>query len=356
VEILETSSDRTGSPCSKQERCGGCPWLVARVDAQHRWLRALVANAIRKAGAGRVEIGFVPSPMGLGYRRRARLHVTRGELGYRARRDRALVAPDPCVVLAEPLRRAFPEAAAIARGIAGDASLQLAIGPEDRPVLGIDAEQAQPVDLYRSVEDSVARGAFAGAILRAYGAAARFGVPEERWPGPDGPMRAPLGSFAQANGEVNLLLVEHTRREAAAFDQRVLELFAGAGNLSVALARDARELVTVEQDREAVEAARGNLGDRGLRARLVHGDAATPPAGRFDVVVLDPPRAGAGAAIGAVIAAEPTRIVYVSCHVGVLGRDLGELLRAGYEARHATAFEMFPGTGHVESVVTLARR
>jgi 23S rRNA (uracil1939-C5)-methyltransferase len=87
----------------------------------------------------------------------------------------------------------------------------------------------------------------------------------------------------------------------------------------------------------------------------VHGDAATPPSGRFDVVVLDPPRAGAGPALDAVLAAEPTRIVYVSCHVGMLGRDLGDLVRAGYEATSATAFEMFPGTGHVESVVTLVR-
>jgi 23S rRNA (uracil1939-C5)-methyltransferase len=246
--------------------------------------------------------------------------------------------------------------ASIAKTIDGEASVLLAIGPGDRAVIGIETERAQGRDAYRAVEELVERGAIAGAVLRVEGAPARFGDPRESWPDPDGvPMLAPLGSFAQANAAVNLALVEHVRKEANAKDARVLELFAGAGNLTVALAKDAREVVAVERDREAVAAARANLEARGLRARLVVEDAAKPPAGRYDVIVLDPPRVGAGDAIGPLLAAAPARIIYVSCHVGSLGRDVGELVRAGYQAQRVTAFEMFPGTGHVESVVTLVR-
>ena len=77
--------------------------------------------------------------------------------------------------------------------------------------------------------------------------------------------------------------------------------------------------------------------------------------GPLDVVVLDPPRTGAQGVLPALLARKPKRIVYVSCDPATLSRDLAELLPRGYALRKATAFEMFPQTADLESVVLLER-
>jgi 23S rRNA (uracil1939-C5)-methyltransferase len=136
----------------------------------------------------------------------------------------------------------------------------------------------------------------------------------------------------------------------------VLELFAGHGNFSVALAAQASELRAVESDQQAAEACRQNLRERKLgHARVVCDDAARGAQGRthVDVVVLDPPRTGARAALSAIVARRPKRIVYVSCDGATLRRDLGELAASGYRVDAAAAFDMFPQTSHLEAVVRL---
>ena len=102
---------------------------------------------------------------------------------------------------------------------------------------------------------------------------------------------------------------------------------------------------------------------KNLRARaLLHVEARCEDAARaarscapFDVVVLDPPRAGAKEVIPVLIERAPKRIVYVSCDLATLARDLGLLARGGYAVDRAYAFDMFPQTGHIESVVRLQR-
>jgi 23S rRNA (uracil1939-C5)-methyltransferase len=74
---------------------------------------------------------------------------------------------------------------------------------------------------------------------------------------------------------------------------------------------------------------------------------------RVDVVVLDPPRSGARAALPAILGRRPKRVVYVSCDGATLRRDLGELAAHGYRVDAAAAFDMFPQTSHLEAVVRL---
>src|SRR5262249_5990710 len=130
----------------------------------------------------------------------------------------------------------------------------------------------------------------------------------------------------------------------------------GHGNFSVALAAEARELRAVEADPEASEACAHNFSERGFtHAHAVCADAAEAARASkpVDVVVLDPPRAGAKAAMPALIALRPARVVYVSCELSTLRRDLGALLQAGYRIDAALGFDMFPQTPHLESVVRL---
>jgi 23S rRNA (uracil1939-C5)-methyltransferase len=220
----------------------------------------------------------------------------------------------------------------------------------------------QPEAVYRAARALVDEGAFAGVSLR-IGEATRPAVADagdcrQHALGHDAvPMLAPVHAFAQANAAANALLVARVAELAEPDGARVLELFAGHGNLTVALAT-ARALTALELDRDAVAALRENLSARGhTHVQVVEADASRLPRDAFDVVVLDPPREGAREALAVLStrAPAPERIVYVSCDPSTLARDLGLLAAAGYRPDAASVVDMFPQTAHLESLVRLRK-
>jgi 23S rRNA (uracil1939-C5)-methyltransferase len=150
-------------------------------------------------------------------------------------------------------------------------------------------------------------------------------------------------------------------------DECVLDLYSGAGTLTLLLARAAAEAIGVESVPDAVERARRNAARNGLaNARFELGEsravlrewargerAGTP---RPDVVVVDPPRAGLHPRVVARVAElAPTRIVYVSCNPATLARDLKDFAAFGWRAAEVTPYDMFPHTPHIECVARLER-
>jgi tRNA/tmRNA/rRNA uracil-C5-methylase (TrmA/RlmC/RlmD family) len=147
----------------------------------------------------------------------------------------------------------------------------------------------------------------------------------------------------------------------------VLDLYSGAGLFTLPLA-DAvgpdGEVVSVEGDARAVRDARRNVHDRS-NVELHQGDVARILTGRddadsdvvhADVVVLDPPRVGAGRPVVTAIAAlRPERVVYVACDPAALARDVALLGDAGYTLRSVEGYDLFPMTHHVEAVAVLER-
>ncbi|MDH3818845.1 MAG: methyltransferase, partial [Myxococcales bacterium] len=169
-------------------------------------------------------------------------------------------------------------------------------------------------------------------------------------------LEGPAGTFSQANDSINARLVDAVVELANATGLRVLELHSGIGNFTVRLAAEAKALVAVEQDPRAVEACQGNLKRRGLQARVAVGDASQPPKGRYDVLVLDPPRQGARALFEhSDVLPGPKRVVYVSCDTATLARDLHLATAKGYRIDRLIGFDMFPHTAHLESLVRLIR-
>ena len=137
----------------------------------------------------------------------------------------------------------------------------------------------------------------------------------------------------------------------------IVDLYAGVGLFGLSLlTADVARLVLVEGDRRAAAYARQNAaGDDRVRviARDVRQWRATPA----DLVVLDPPRAGAGkGVVSAVAGSGAGTIVYVSCEPSTLARDLALFAAHGYRPDHLRGFDLFPGTAHVETVVRLRRQ
>jgi 23S rRNA (uracil1939-C5)-methyltransferase len=141
--------------------------------------------------------------------------------------------------------------------------------------------------------------------------------------------------------------------------ETVVDLYCGVGTFGLALARRAARVYGIDIVPAAVEAARENAALNGLdNTTFASGDArrllpdAAARAGRPDVLILDPPRSGAGARVmRKVAAAGARRIVYVSCNPTTLAPDLRELVAAGYAVRRARPLDLFPHTYHVECAV-----
>ncbi len=363
VSVLEPAPERVAPVCPHVQRCGGCPLMHASLVEQRALRLGFLAGALRKAGApSELEIAYTPAEPVLGYRRRARLAVKGGRaplLGYRRERSHELVDIDSCSVLDPVLAGALqPLRALLAPHVAGQGELSLALG-QSGPVLVARLPDAQPPALYAACERLRAEGHFAGIALYAAGASmpASFGDASAWSEGADGqPLEGSLGGFSQAHAAVNRALVERVRALCQPAGQKLLELFAGHGNFTVALAPEALQYTAVEQDRQATVALRRNLERRALKAKVVEADAlAYAVPNQLDVALLDPPRAGAPGVLGRLAQKKVARIVYVSCDPQTLARDLAELLPLGYRLTWAEAFEMFPQTADLESVVRLER-
>ena len=178
------------------------------------------------------------------------------------------------------------------------------------------------------------------------------------------------GSFYQVNRDGAEMLYGLARERAALTGKEtVADLYCGTGTIGLSMAKNAARIVGIEIVDEAVECAKENAGLNGIgNAHFFCGDAsdtrgllarAKDTLGDFcpDVVVIDPPRKGTTEElVNYLDSLGVKRIVYVSCNPDTLARDCAWFAQKGYEIGEVTPVDMFPGTGHVESVVCLTKK
>lgn len=178
-------------------------------------------------------------------------------------------------------------------------------------------------------------------------------------------------SFYQVNHDAAELLYAKARELAEPTeDDTLLDLFCGAGSIGLSMADAVKELIGIEIVESAVKCAEENAKDNGIvNAHFFTGDAteterllanAERQLGRRiepDIVILDPPRAGCDERLIRFVASlEPKRVVYISCNPKTLARDVAIFRSLGFDTDTVYPFDLFPMTGHVESVVCLERR
>jgi 23S rRNA (uracil1939-C5)-methyltransferase len=173
-------------------------------------------------------------------------------------------------------------------------------------------------------------------------------------------LRVTGDGFFQINTSLTPTLIEAALRLADLQPSyRVLDLFCGVGLFTLAVAQRGLRVTGIEANRAAVITARENAHRNKLKAAFHDGDAAhvlqrdLVADQRWDVVLLDPPRAGATSCIAPLLRLRPQRIVYVSCDAATLARDVKQLCKGGYAVRQAVPLDMFPQTAHVETVTQL---
>ncbi|MGO9835366.1 MAG: class I SAM-dependent RNA methyltransferase [Polyangiaceae bacterium] len=363
-ELTSPGPDRIASACPWSTRCGGCDWMHVSLDAQLRTHVDHVRAALPPTWRG-TPIAAYPSHGALGYRARARVHVrcdAKGAavVGMHEANTHEPVQVDSCAVLDPALEGARRSLGAVFQGSSGRGDVQIAFGDGRLPVYDVRWRGELARECFARLEKAVAERTIAGAQVTLAEAKrpARIGDPTPWMVGADGaPLRLSPGGFAQANEKVNRALVSHVAEVVRPWRAaNAVELYSGAANMSILLAREVGELVCVESDRGACDAARANLTTRAQRARVVEADAAhyawRP---MTDLVVLDPPRTGAREVATRLAASRVAHAVYVACDAQTLGRDLAAL-EGSYGPTSIATFEMFPQTSHVETVVALERR
>lgn len=375
--VLRPSPDRVEPRCPHFGVCGGCSLQhlapAAQLRAKERTLHENLQRLGRVAPAVRWEPVAGPS---WGYRRKARLGVRKVDkkgrvlVGFRERRAPLLADMDSCAVLAGDVGAMLPAIGAligslsIARRVP---QVELAVG-DDRRVLVFrvldppTAEDLLEFDRF-GVEQDVDVWLQPGGNDTARPLREDAGPPHYRLPRFGLEFEFLPTDFVQVNAELNQRAVSRAvELLALQAGEHVLDLFCGLGNFSLALARQGAAVTGVEGDAALVQRARDNAARNGLAvefhvANLFEDSRDLPWARRrYDALLLDPPRAGAEAAVGLVPRLRPRRIVYVSCHPGTLARDAGILVHEhGYRLEGAGVMDMFPHTAHVESIALFTR-
>ena len=368
LEVVEPSPHRVDPPCPLAATCGGCAWQHIDPAAQPDLKRDIVADQLRAVvPRDRVRLRFGADAPSVGYRHRARLHYDRRvasgpggfTLGFHAARSRDVVDVPSCPVLVPALDRGFARLQLVADvlpeqgevvGLTDGTSVVLGlpgVRPEQaealRPLLG-------PPVIGVDIRGGRQRAALGTVTLDV---AAQAGLP---------PLRIGPFAFAQPQAAGNRALVQHVAAAARADGSRVLELFAGAGNFTRALARHASRVWASDTDREAVECLQNLARAHHLpiNAKRQSATSLLPKLAasdtRYDLVVVDPPKAGLGkeaaAALGRVAA---QRIVYVSCDPATLARDL-TAIGDRFDIVDVSVFDLVPMTPQVEVVATLVAR
>ncbi|WP_405590207.1 class I SAM-dependent RNA methyltransferase [Streptomyces sp. NBC_01092] len=369
VEILTASKDRIEAPCpfAGPGRCGGCDWQHAKPGAQRRMKGEVIVEQLQRlAGLTPEDVGWdgtvmpaegdkLPAGQVPQWRTRVQYAVdAEGHAGLRRHRSHDVEPIDHCMIAAEGVSELGIEK----RDWTGMASVEAiaATGSQDRQVILTPRPGARLpiVELDRPV--SVMRvGEKDGGTHRVHG---RPFVRERA----DGRThRVGSGGFWQVHPKAADTLVTAVMQGLLPRKgEMALDLYCGVGLFAGALADrlgDKGAVLGIESGKRAVEDARHNLADFG-RVRIEQGkvEAVLPKTGitEVDLIVLDPPRAGAGRGTVAHLASlGARRIAYVACDPAALARDLGYFRDGGYRVRMLRAFDLFPMTHHVECVAIL---
>lgn len=314
LRVVNPGPGRRSTACAAYEQgCGGCQWLHIDEPTQREAKRDLVANGLRRVLHGAAVDDVVAATPPLGWRRRARLHVVGGQVGFYASGSHRVVPVRTCPQLDA---RLGPAIAAVVASAPADGEIALAVG-------------------------------YTGEVVTH-----RVGAPNPPLVEVDPGIMVPADGFAQASSAGNAALVAAvvTALQTLHVSGAVLELFAGAGNFTQALVATGY-LVTAS---DVVAPARWPWA-----ANFVSGPAHAATAqflpGDFEAIVLDPPRVGAKETMPEIVRLSPRCIVYVSCDVATLARDLEVLISSGYRLTAVTPHDLMPQTAHIETVVVLVR-
>ena len=360
TRVIEGSPHRVEPRCPYFGVCGGCQLQHAEYSHQLELKRQVVEEAWSRAG-----IRLPPDTPVLAmedpwrYRIRGEFEAVadpRGwRFGFHRPRSHAVLPIDSCAIHDLRIETALPAFARAATelGLKGLQNLLLTVEPAGRGLMWrLRFHGREPAAWPKELFAARVAELLPEQVLLDDAMSLEF------W---DLTFRVRSDTFVQTNYR-QMLVLYRTALEmlAARPGEHVLDLYAGIGTLSVALARAAGSVTAIEENPQAVQLGRLNAKINAARVDYLPGKVETVlrkiRLGQHSAVILDPPRAGCEpAALAELIRLGPERLLYISCEPSTHARDLMSLVRGGYRVRRVAIVDMFPQTYHIESVALLER-
>jgi tRNA/tmRNA/rRNA uracil-C5-methylase (TrmA/RlmC/RlmD family) len=356
VEIHEPSPDRVEPPCpfAHPGGCGGCDLQHVAGDAQLRWKGTVVSEQLQRLAGltAEVRVEELPEPQ-----RRTRVLEDGPLLGWRSRIRYAVDAAGRPGLLQHRSHQVVPiDRCRIAHPAIQDLDVLTHEWPDADAIEAVASTGGDVTVLTRSTlppDDPTDPAAPSGGMRRSGPAEVLEVAAGREW-------RVPAGGFWQVHpAAADTLTATVLELLAPQPGESAWDLYGGAGLFAAAVAtRTGARTTLVESSHTGVTAARANLTDLPrveiVEARVEAALQRRRVAGPVDLVVLDPPRAGAGAkVVRGIVAASPRAVAYVACDPAGLARDIGTFRALGWQLTTLRAFDLFPMTQHVECVALL---
>lgn len=374
--LITASDDRIQPSCPVAQTCGGCDWMALSPAAQAKHKLSLVEQSLSRTGRVQLDlieqpVRLIPSPRLLHYRTRVRLQVADGQLGFYSTQSHRLVTFQACEVASDSLNQALellrPIVAQNRDTFSCVKSIELRVLREASPLDPQHASIHLQVGTEKQAPSTKTKNALLAALLplsdrmlvrvgRDESARQSFSVPAPE--GAETKIFVKPGGFTQVNLGINRALVERVLQEAVGA-KTFLDIYCGSGNFSLPLLALGLEGVGVELSAEAIDAAREGAHEAGLGGEFFSGSSERVLGDlvrrrrRFDLVLVDPPRAGAKPIIEALKSLVADKLLMISCDPVTLARDIHALTSAGFSLQTVCAFDMFPQTHHVETFAIL---
>jgi len=371
IEILKSAPKRRHPECPVSGDCGGCQWQHLPYQDQLYWKERLFRESLTRSGeiSSTNILPLVPATDAWHYRSRVQIKCRNTKTGFVTGffrpQSHFVVAVEQCPVIAPELNTLLNRLRQLINrtSYANDVpQIDLAIDDVDHclAVLHYSGNnQASFADLIATESgsaDLLVKTTIDHQLLQIRGKGELQITVDQ----PKLKLKYAAGGFAQINLQQNRELVNTVLQLADLVgDELVLDLYCGMGNFSLPLARRARKVIGVEESRLSITMAKRNQRLNRVENITFYERVAEKAVTyfgqryRIDLLLLDPPRAGAVDTMKELLKNPVNRVIYVSCDPQTLVRDLKLLINGGYEMVSSQPFDMFPQTHHCESVTLL---
>lgn len=344
-DIIEPSLFRVNPPCQYFGLCGGCQMQFISYEKQVSMKQEIMLDCLRRIGGIDANLDSPLLGNDFNYRLRAQFKVSKeGKIGFYKEASRDVVPIDNCLLMTDEINSALGNLKRC--NLSGIKEIHITCG--DKLIVLIKG---------RGFDDAISEEfigvGFSGVAFDDY-----------KWRGAGYTSFDLHGltysvspwTFLQSNWALNTLAVELIVNELQPIAEKtVIDLYSGAGNLSLPLARDSHEVIAIEENPYAVKDGQRNVMANGIHNfKFLRNIGGTTQRKGADIIILDPPRQGLSDKVIEMLAGiSPQRIVYVSCNPATLARDLKKL-SGKYRIDSIRLMDFFPHTYHIESLTFLS--
>lgn len=372
IKVITTSPDRVAPPCNGEEECTGAPWTHISYPAQLRLKQEILLETLKKIGKiePREVLPIIPSPDTEHYRLRVQFNVryqdTRPMMGFFREGTHHLIETKNGFLLHPLINKTLDAIRNIAGQLPPLKEIHVNASPDGEIIILFFINSEVPpslANIFEALKKEV--NEIAGVI--SYAGRKKWEVLGKNYIKlrlNDITYQSTEGNFFQVNWRQNKNMTDSLLDLAGLKgDEIILDLYCGLGNFSLPLAKRAERVIGIESGYSAIEDAKKNAEANGIQnVEFICDDVRKglkmllEKKEKADLIVLDPPRAGATKKIiERIIALSPAKALYVSCNPTTMARDIEMMQRGGYILNRLQPIDMFPHTYHIESIAELIR-